>query len=70
MVFRIHIDPILGHLPVIQVRPSHLRVWVKNRSAVLASSTLAGACSYHSQPDPPGRLGTHLGTGTRCGRYP
>jgi integrase-like protein len=45
-VFRVHIDPILGHLPMAQVRPSHLRAWVKNRSAVLAPSTLAVAYSY------------------------
>ncbi|MEU7913455.1 tyrosine-type recombinase/integrase [Microbispora bryophytorum] len=40
-VFRLHIDPILGHLRMSQVRPSHVRAWVKNRSEVLAPSTLA-----------------------------
>ncbi|MCW2938040.1 MAG: site-specific integrase [Actinomycetia bacterium] len=45
-VFRIHIDPVLGHLPMAQVRSSHLRAWVKNRSEVLAPSTLAVAYSY------------------------
>lgn len=44
-VFRIHIDPILGHLPMAGVRQSHLRSWVKDRSGVLAPSTLSVAYS-------------------------
>ncbi|GAA3143291.1 hypothetical protein GCM10010466_37840 [Planomonospora alba] len=39
-VFRLHVDPILGHLRMAQVRPSHIRAWVKDRSQVLAPSTL------------------------------
>lgn len=40
--FRLHIVPILGALPIASVRPSHLRNWVKDRSAqgVLAGSTV------------------------------
>jgi integrase len=40
-VFRLHVDPILGHLQMAQVRPSHIRAWVKDRSQVLAPSTLS-----------------------------
>jgi integrase len=40
-VFRLHVDPLLGRLTVAQVRASHVRSWVKNRSQVLAPSTLA-----------------------------
>ena len=41
-VFRLHVDPLpLGRLRVAQVRPSHMRAWVKDRSQVLAPSTLA-----------------------------
>ncbi|GGT09972.1 hypothetical protein GCM10010156_78100 [Planobispora rosea] len=40
-VFRLHVDPILGHLRMAQVRPSHIRAWVKDRSEVLAPSTLS-----------------------------
>ena len=41
-VFRLHVDPLpLGRLPMAQVRPSHMRAWVKDRSQVLAPSTLA-----------------------------
>lgn len=73
-VFRIPIDPVLGHLPMGQVRPSHLWAWVKNRSAVLAPCTLAVACSYFTalftRPDPPRRPGLHLGTGPPYGRHP
>ena len=32
-VFRLHVDPLpLGRLPMVRVRPSHLRAWVKDRS--------------------------------------
>lgn len=45
-VFRLHVDPLpLGSLPMGQVRPSHMRAWIKNRSQVLAPSTLAVAWS-------------------------
>lgn len=41
-VFRLHVDPLpLGRMAVGQVRPSHMRAWVKDRSQVLAPSTLA-----------------------------
>jgi len=41
-VFRIHVDPLpLGGLPMTRVRPMHLRAWVKDRSEVIAPSTLA-----------------------------
>ncbi|WUI00247.1 site-specific integrase [Spirillospora sp. NBC_00431] len=40
-VFRLHVDPILGEVPVGQVRASHIRNWVKNRADELAPSTLA-----------------------------
>jgi integrase len=40
-VFRSHVDPLpLGRLAMAQVRPSHMRAWVKDRSQVLAPSTL------------------------------
>lgn len=45
-VFRLHVDPLpLGSLRMTQVRPSHMRAWVKNRAQVLAPSTLAVAWS-------------------------
>lgn len=45
-VFRLHVDPFpLGSLTMIQVRPSHMRAWIKDRSQVLAPSTLAVAWS-------------------------
>jgi integrase len=37
---RLHIDTVLGDLPLNAVRPSHLKAWVKDRSQVLAPSTL------------------------------
>jgi integrase len=40
-LFRVHVDPQLGHLRMAQVRPSHIRGWVKDRADVLAPSTLA-----------------------------
>ena len=44
--FRLHIDPVLGHLRLSQVRSSHLQGWVKDRSRVLAPSTLRVVYSY------------------------
>lgn len=42
--FRLHVDPLpLGNLPMVRVRPSHMRSWVKDRSEVLAPSTLSVA---------------------------
>lgn len=44
-VFRLHVDPYLGHIPINQVKASHLRNWVKSRADDLAPSTLAVAYS-------------------------
>jgi integrase len=45
--FRLHVDPLsLGGLAMAQVRPSHMRAWVKDRAQVLAPSTLAVVWSY------------------------
>jgi integrase len=44
--FRLHVDPVLGHLQLGQVRPSHIRAWVKDRSRVLAPSTLRVVYAY------------------------
>jgi integrase len=44
--FRRHVDPVIGHLRLSQVRSSHLQAWVKNRSRVLAPSTLRVVYSY------------------------
>ena len=40
-VVRRHVVPVLGALPLSQVRNSHIRGWVKDRSQHLAPSTLA-----------------------------
>lgn len=37
---RRHIQPILGSLPLAQIRTSHIRGWIKDRAQVLAPSTL------------------------------
>jgi integrase len=47
-MFRLHIDPVLGNLQLAQVRSSHLKGWVKDRSTVLAPSTLRVVYSYVS----------------------
>jgi integrase len=44
--FRLHVDPVIGHLRLSQVRSSHLQAWVKDRSRVLAPSTLRVVYSY------------------------
>ncbi|MGW1678051.1 tyrosine-type recombinase/integrase [Saccharopolyspora sp. NPDC002376] len=44
--FRLHINPILGSRPMADLRPSHLRSWVKERSGVLAPSTVHLHYSY------------------------
>ncbi|WP_197320594.1 site-specific integrase [Saccharomonospora sp. NB11] len=44
-VIRRHIVPVLGALPLAQVRNSHIRGWVKDRAERLAPSTLATV--YH-----------------------
>ncbi|WP_369408991.1 hypothetical protein [Herbidospora cretacea] len=31
-VFRLHIDPIIGHMQIANMRPAHIRSWVKDRS--------------------------------------
>jgi integrase len=38
--FRLHIDPVIGHLPMNAVRQSHIKGWVKDRSKLLAPTTL------------------------------
>lgn len=40
-VFRLHVEPFLGHLPISGVKPSTIRAWVKDRADELAPSTLA-----------------------------
>lgn len=37
---RLHVVPVLGHLPLSAVRSSHIRGWVKDRAGELAASTL------------------------------
>ncbi|WP_119728380.1 tyrosine-type recombinase/integrase [Thermomonospora amylolytica] len=44
-VFRLHIDPILGDIPISKVRKSHIQGWVKKKADELAPSTLAVAYS-------------------------
>lgn len=44
--FALHIDPVLGNRQAAQVRPSHIQAWVRDRSAVLAPSTLRVVYSY------------------------
>jgi integrase len=44
--FRLHVNPVIGHLRLGQVRSSHLQAWVKDRSRVLAPSTLRVVYSY------------------------
>ncbi|WIY03832.1 site-specific integrase [Amycolatopsis mongoliensis] len=39
-VIRRHLVPVLGELPIAQIRSSHIRGWVKDRVAKLAPSTL------------------------------
>ncbi len=43
---RLHIVPLLGHLSVGRVRPSNVQGWVKDRSAVLAPTTLRVVYGY------------------------
>jgi hypothetical protein len=40
-VIRRHINPVIGALPLSQVRSSHIRGWVKDRTPHLAPSTLS-----------------------------
>lgn len=44
--FRLHVDPVIGGLRLAQVRPSHLQSWVRDRSSVLAPTTLRVVYSY------------------------
>jgi integrase len=46
--FRLHVRPLLGDLPMNAVRASHIRTWVKDRSApgVLAASSVHLAYGY------------------------
>lgn len=43
---RLHILPALGHRPIAAIQRSEIQAWVKNRSAVLAPSTLGVDFSY------------------------
>jgi len=45
-VFRLHVDPVLGRLPIAQVRPSHVQAWVKGLD--LAPGTVRVAYSFVS----------------------
>ncbi len=44
--FRLHILPVLGHLPMAEVRASHVRGWVKATNENLAASTVHLVYSY------------------------
>ncbi|HEX2297540.1 MAG TPA: tyrosine-type recombinase/integrase [Pseudonocardiaceae bacterium] len=44
--FRLHILPVLGHLPLADARASHLRSWVKVTAENLAASTVHLVYSY------------------------
>lgn len=44
--FRLHINPIVGDMELGRVRPSTMKSWVKDRSTVLAPSTLRVMYSY------------------------
>lgn len=37
---RLHIVPVLGHLQLSQIRPSHLRHWIKDRLTTLSAQTV------------------------------
>ena len=43
---RLHIAPVLGQFPVGRVRPSNVQSWVKDRSTVLAPTTLRVVYGY------------------------
>jgi integrase len=47
--FRLHVDPVLGHLPLARVRSGHVQAWVKVKSAELSPSTLRVTYSYIAQ---------------------
>lgn len=44
--FRLHINPTLGGIALNQLRPTHVRSWVKSRSQTMANSTLRLVFSY------------------------
>jgi integrase len=44
--FRLHIDPVLGSLPLARVRSGHIQGWVKAKSAELSPSTLHVTYGY------------------------
>lgn len=46
--FRLHVNPTLGRMHMSQLRPSHLREWVKEQAADLSPSTLRLVYSYIS----------------------
>lgn len=43
---RLHIYPVFGDRPIVSIRPSEVQAWVKDRSQVLAPSTLRVTFSY------------------------
>ncbi|MFD5472926.1 tyrosine-type recombinase/integrase [Streptomyces sp. NPDC127105] len=43
---RLHIYPTLGNRPIVSIRPSEVQAWVKDRSQVLAPSTLRVTFAY------------------------
>jgi integrase len=44
--FRLHILPVLGHLPIADARASHIRAWVKATTENLSASTVHLVYSY------------------------
>lgn len=44
--FRLHILPVLGHVPLADARASHIRAWVKATAENLSTSTLHVVYSY------------------------
>lgn len=44
--FRLHVDPVIGHMPLGAVRPSHIQAWVRDRSDVMAPATLRVVYGY------------------------
>ncbi|MFJ9939327.1 tyrosine-type recombinase/integrase [Streptomyces erythrochromogenes] len=43
---RLHVYPLLGNKPIVSIRPSEIQSWIKNRSQVLAPSTLKVTYAY------------------------
>ncbi|MFD6983484.1 tyrosine-type recombinase/integrase [Streptomyces sp. NPDC059956] len=43
---RLHVYPLLGNKPIVSIRPSEIQSWIKNRSQVLAPTTLKVTYAY------------------------